>query len=424
METTGPQKDDAAEHGDPSQFPSGEEAKFPPMPNIELPTEPKFEPELNPTYEMYLEKTTEIPEHLNEAKFLSKNLLEHVVVASYPRSGNSMIRKYLEDITATFTGSDFDPRIPMAENLLNHGMQGEFQYDDKLWMVKTHHPIPLPHKQFDGNKVVLLVRNPLDAFVSTFNFMVTKTFNSSITDDTFENCREHFDDFLSKDIPTWRDYHLYWMDEPTLPTYIVRFEDLLAEPKNTLMDLFRFLLNENDLEGTLIEALIDRHVENKNKKQVYKPRKGKANCNQHLFNDAEIKKIKQETGQVLKRLGYVKEDAESSNTTGYYSDDEDIESSSQYEWDKFTRNGQEVTVSTRYGYKELNKMTLDKVCTEEYRNSVKELSSLESMKVNLKEDFLHGPYPGGKGPFFYFRNVAKTVDILLPDGTIKKAEES
>ena len=225
------------------------------------------------------------------------------------------------------------------------------------------------------------------------------------------------------DLPAWREYHQYWMDNPTIPTYVFRYEDLLANPKNTLLDLFRFLLNEKDLEGTLIEALIERYMENKDKKTVYKPRKGKANCNKHLFDESQIKKIKQETGQMLKRLGYVSEGADSTNPTGYYSDDEDIESSYQHEWDKFTRNGQEVQVTSRYNYKELNEVMLDKVCTDDYRNSVKELSSLESMKVNLMEDCLPDKFPGGMGPFFYFRNVAKTVDIILPDGSIQKAAE-
>ena len=176
METSGPQKE-MAEHGGPMFAPPGEEAKFPPLPPIELPTEPKFEPDMNPTYEMYLQKTTEIPEHLLEPKFLSNNLFERVTLASFPRSGNTMIRKFFEDITGIFTGSDFDPTRPIAGNLLKEGMKGEFQYDEKLWIVKTHHPIKLMHKPFEANKCILIVRSPMDVFVSSFNFVVTKSHN-------------------------------------------------------------------------------------------------------------------------------------------------------------------------------------------------------------------------------------------------------
>ena len=83
--------------------------------------------------------------------------------------------------------------------------------------------------------------------------------------------------FVSQDIILWRDFQSFWMDEPIIPTYIVRYEDLLFDTRNTLIDLFRFLLNEKDLEGTLIEALIEHHTKSKTLKQVYKPRKGKAN---------------------------------------------------------------------------------------------------------------------------------------------------
>ena len=65
-----------------------------------------YESELNPTYEMFLQKTTEIPEHMLEPKFLSKNVFEKVILASYKRSGNTLMRKYLEDITGVITGTD------------------------------------------------------------------------------------------------------------------------------------------------------------------------------------------------------------------------------------------------------------------------------------------------------------------------------
>ena len=123
------------------------------------------------------------------------------------------------------------------------------------------------------------------------------------------------------------------MDNPIIPTYVVRYEDMMSNPKNTLLDLFRFLLNEKNLEGTIIEALVEQHTKSKTIKQVYKPRKGKINGNKELYKDHQIKQIKKLAGQVLKRLGYVYEDSDISSNTAFYSDDEDIESSSQYDSD-------------------------------------------------------------------------------------------
>ena len=62
---------------------------------------------------------------MNEAKYLSKNLFEKVVLTSYPRSGNTLLRKYLEDITAIITGSDWDIRRKLNYDLIEMGMRGE-----------------------------------------------------------------------------------------------------------------------------------------------------------------------------------------------------------------------------------------------------------------------------------------------------------
>ena len=44
------------------------------------------------------------------------------------------------------------------------------------------------------------------------------------------------------------------------PLYIVRYEDLVLQPKQTLMSLFCFLLGEDDLTGSNAERRIDEVV--------------------------------------------------------------------------------------------------------------------------------------------------------------------
>ena len=46
-------------------------------------------------------------------------------------------------------------------------------------------------------------------------------------------------------------------EEGRQPLYIVRYEDLVLEPKETLMNLMSFLLDEQDLNGTTVERRID-----------------------------------------------------------------------------------------------------------------------------------------------------------------------
>jgi hypothetical protein len=52
------------------------------------------------------------------------------------------------------------------------GMIGEEITDDRVWIVKSHHPLPgigeIPeHRKYTSNKVICCVRNPLDAFYSS-----------------------------------------------------------------------------------------------------------------------------------------------------------------------------------------------------------------------------------------------------------------
>ncbi len=63
-----------------------------------------------------------------------------VAFASYPRTGNSFLRKILENITGVFTGSD----MPLFKSMMlqQQGLLGEQIYgDDSVWITKTHFPL-------------------------------------------------------------------------------------------------------------------------------------------------------------------------------------------------------------------------------------------------------------------------------------------
>ena len=349
---------------------------------------PEYEDGLTPSHDLYLAKTTEIPEHIKEPKYLITNLFEKVIVTSYSRSGNTLVRKYIQDITGIITGSDTDLRGRLCQYLISKGLKGEGKINNRVWCIKSHYPLRETVNMYNANKCVLIVRNPMDTVISLFNMVATRTHTLSMIDEDFEKFNSLFDVFLEQEVTVWRDFQKYWMDNPIIPTYVVRYEDMMSDPKTTLLDLFRFLLNEKDLEGTLIEALIEHHTKSKTIKQVYKPRKGKVNGNRDLYKDHQIKQIKKLAGQVLKRLGYVYEDSDTNSNTAFYSDDEDVESSSQYDSDPIIKNGKEAEVTARHTYDELNQIALDEVCCDEYRNSVKELSSLKSMEIGNISDAL------------------------------------
>ena len=108
-----------------------------------------------------------LPTFLNGAPFANK-----VAYASYSRSGNTFFRLYLEQIGGIFTGSDGDLNYALHYSLQFCGFSGEAKVNDECWFVKTHYPLG-KETQFEAQKVILCVRNPLDVVTSMFNFWTT-----------------------------------------------------------------------------------------------------------------------------------------------------------------------------------------------------------------------------------------------------------
>lgn len=65
------------------------------------------------------------------------------------------------------------------------GLKAEGIFDERVWMVKSHHPERAGSDILDANKCVLVVRNPLDAIMSLFHMVATGTHNNSVHEEDF-----------------------------------------------------------------------------------------------------------------------------------------------------------------------------------------------------------------------------------------------
>ena len=103
-----------------------------------------------------------------------KTPIPQVLLVSYPRSGNTLLRAYLEKITGLVTGSDCDITKPLNYALYQAGLQGEGIFDARCQVIKSHYPerynsaakILIP-------RAILLVRSPFDCLPSFFNMICT-----------------------------------------------------------------------------------------------------------------------------------------------------------------------------------------------------------------------------------------------------------
>lgn len=115
-------------------------------------------------------------------RFLSKlSNHEKVALISYPRSGNSFMRKLIEQQFNIVTGSDSRPNRTLAAHLLQYGYQGEAITDNSVWVVKSHYPERLGYIRFPVQRMVLVVRNPFDAIESYFHMGMTNTHDKALT---------------------------------------------------------------------------------------------------------------------------------------------------------------------------------------------------------------------------------------------------
>eukprot|EP00978_Attheya_sp_CCMP212_P024491 scaffold76964_cov57-Attheya_sp.AAC.1 len=189
-----------------------------------------------------------------------------VLLASYPRSGNTLLRTLLESLTSTVTGSDTRPNRTLSQSLVkDYGLMGEGlatiqsttindtnhshfapSYMD---IVKTHFPERKGCLRFSGRSVILLVRNPFDAIDSYWNLCLTNTHSDRVTDTIYDTYKDKFHGLVSNEIKVWCQFHHYYISrcsQDNIPLLLVRYEDLVLNMDQQLTRILSFIHFDND----------------------------------------------------------------------------------------------------------------------------------------------------------------------------------
>jgi hypothetical protein len=114
-----------------------------------------------------------------------KDRKDMIVMTSYPRSGNTLLRATLERIMGIVTGSDCDITKKLNVELMTLGLAGEGLADRRVWVIKTHFPERFGKARFHSERAILLVRSPLDCMTSLFHMIASGTHDCSISDEDF-----------------------------------------------------------------------------------------------------------------------------------------------------------------------------------------------------------------------------------------------
>ena len=125
----------------------------------------------------------------------------------------------------------------------------------------------------------------------------------SIEDSDFEKFSFNWNQFIEEEITVWRDFYDFWI-KSGVPTHLVRYEDILKQPENTMKDLMKFIFIQEDIEETVLSQCIKLVTNEKKAPEVYKPRVGKINTNLAKFSQKQLDVIARIAGDLLKSLGY------------------------------------------------------------------------------------------------------------------------
>ena len=196
---------------------------------------------------------------------------EKIALASYPRSGNSLLRNLMEKLFGITTGSDADPKRTLNVQLVQMGMVGEGVVDDRVWMVKTHFPERLGKFKFSARRAIVIVRNPFDAIVSYFNMIITQSHTHSLIESEYEKYARIWDAFVYDETETWKKFHAQWL-MVHVPALFVRYEDLVLRRGRALTQIAEFVTESPHLDADMRMKIEELSKLDSGSAGVYAPR--------------------------------------------------------------------------------------------------------------------------------------------------------
>eukprot|EP00510_Aplanochytrium_minuta_P002904 CAMPEP_0184005664 /NCGR_PEP_ID=MMETSP0954-20121128/195_1 /TAXON_ID=627963 /ORGANISM="Aplanochytrium sp, Strain PBS07" /LENGTH=473 /DNA_ID=CAMNT_0026283991 /DNA_START=28 /DNA_END=1449 /DNA_ORIENTATION=+ len=233
-----------------------------------------------------------------------------IVLASYPRSGNSLLRSLLEKLTGVVTGTDSKPDRRLIKQLTEMGFQGEGVTDDSVMFVKTHYPERLGHRMFTAKKAIVVVRNPFDCINSYFNMVLTQTHTKSICESEYSKYSDIWEDFVCEEAKIWVQFHEHWLNKRVtskIPVLVVRYEDLIAYRRTSLERIARFVYDTNTLDESVRNKIVTICNLSQQDSGLYTPRsKEQASDSSSGGSDNESD---ESCGSLVSALGALKIDA-------------------------------------------------------------------------------------------------------------------
>ena len=243
-----------------------------------------------------------------------------VALASYPRSGNSLSRKILEGITGIYTGSDSN--IHLDQLLQHHGLIGGGIYgEDSVWVTKTHYPAFKDNFPFEVDKVVCVVRNPIDVIPSLASLF--GLLSHTLVPEKSWNKYTCWSDLFYYFHYSWVDYHNVLREQAKhTPTFFLTYEELMVNPVPLVKDLYCFLFDVESVDGTILEdrivSVVGQGSMQNNAAYKLKAQAGQLYRSAHLYSSDQMKLILTEAASHLQFFDYAKSPTQTGSKTQWF----------------------------------------------------------------------------------------------------------
>jgi hypothetical protein len=271
-------------------------------------------------------------------------------IASYPRSGNTWVRSFLFSLYHVFRNSfetiDFDkldafcPWDTAAELYRNYLPGPPNSVDNKriaelrprvfsdivrrtkgVALIKTHnarlnaHGTPLIEEPLTAG-AIYLVRNPLDVALSFARFRHTSV-DQAIADMASKGFGRMSDPHaVYWASSSWTVNVLSWVEPIDTKILVVRYEDLVEQPKRFFLDIARHLMMKpteeqlaKALEVTTFDKLRDmdaaRRAKARKSPHIEFIRSGHSGQWRDVLTKEQIDRIAADHGAVMDRFGYL-----------------------------------------------------------------------------------------------------------------------
>ena len=243
------------------------------------------------------------------------------IITSFPKSGNTWMRFIIYDLLFNDqnininNSHEINKLVPDFHRFKNNQLIFDSRLKDKEIFLKTHSSYE-QMKKLPIGKVIIIIRNPFDVFVSLYNYYTLSEHERSDNLDFF--CKYKTLPFLKEaHFPNFQEHYESWINSGT-DFYVVKYSDLIDDFENQIKYLCDFLNLEISSEkinfikkNTSFESLKKIEVNEREKniggffsgnmkgKKTYFMNKGGCGNYKAFFNYSEISKLESSFKEII-----------------------------------------------------------------------------------------------------------------------------